>query len=109
MSELNAGWKGWLAVAVAAALLAACGSGARPSVSGVAQADGPVVGQVTVIDSSAVPVRRSAPTGADGTFTVDTSGTTPPYLLRVEGTGPSGPARLFAATADGAFHSDRCL
>jgi mono/diheme cytochrome c family protein len=101
MSKLNAGWNGGLAASVAAVMLAACGAGQGPSVSGVAQADGPVVGRVTVVDASKVPVRAVAATGADGAFKVDTAGMTPPYLLKVEGTGPSGPLRLFSATADG--------
>ncbi|MCM2334296.1 MAG: c-type cytochrome [Anaeromyxobacteraceae bacterium] len=101
MSKLNAGWRGWLAVAAVAALLAACGTSSRPAVTGVAQVGGPVVGEVTVIDSAAVPVRRTAGTGADGAFAVDATGLTPPFMIRVEGTGPSGPARLFSATEDG--------
>lgn len=100
-SKLDAGWKGWLAVAVVAAALAACGTGSRPGVSGVAQAGGPVVGRVTVSDSSTVPVRRSAATGADGAFQVDTSGMTPPFLVKVEGAGPGGTTRLFGAAAAG--------
>ena len=32
-SKLDAGWKGWLAVAFVAAALAACGTGSRPTVS----------------------------------------------------------------------------
>jgi mono/diheme cytochrome c family protein len=101
MSKLNAGWKGWLAAAAVAVLLAACGTNSRPTVSGLAQANGPVVGQVSVIDSSAVPVRRTAATGLDGSFSVDTSGMTPPLLVKVEGRERSGPARLFSATGDG--------
>ena len=57
MSMLNAGRKGGLAASVAAVMLAACGTGQGPAVSGVAQADGPVVGRVTVVDASKVPVR----------------------------------------------------
>lgn len=101
MSKLNAGWKGGLAVSVAAVMLAACGTGQGPSVSGVAQAGGPVVGRVTVVDASKVPVRAVATTDADGAFKVDIAGMTPPYLLKVEGAGPTGPVRLFSASEDG--------
>jgi mono/diheme cytochrome c family protein len=101
MSKLNAGWKGWLAASVVAVLLAACGTSSRPTVSGVAQSGGPVVGKVTVVDASAAPLRATAATGADGAFTVDTTGMTPPFLLRVEGTGPDGAVRLFSASAGG--------
>jgi mono/diheme cytochrome c family protein len=101
MSKLNAGWKGWLGAAVLGALLAACSSSSRPTVSGAAQTDGPVVGSVSLVDSSAVPVRRTVQTGASGAFTVDASGMTPPFLLKVEGVGPGGAVRLFSATANG--------
>ena len=101
MSKLNAGRKGWLAAAVAAVVLAACGTGSRPSVTGMAQAGGPVVGRVTVVDTSTVPLRATATTGADGAFTVDTKGMTPPFLIKVEGTGPGGAVRLFSASRDG--------
>jgi mono/diheme cytochrome c family protein len=98
MTKLNAGWKGWLAASVVAVLLAACGTGSGPSLTGVAQAGGPVVGKVTVVDASAVPRRATAATGADGAFTVDTTGMTPPFLLKVEGTSRSQTVRLFSAT-----------
>lgn len=101
MTKLNAGWKGWLAAATVAGLLAACGTSSRPTVSGVAQAGGPVVGRVSVIDSSATPVRRTGTTGADGAFVVDATGMTPPFLVRVEGTSAAGATRLFSATEDG--------
>ncbi len=101
MSKLNAGWRGWLAVAAVSALLAACGTSSRPAVTGVAQVGGPVVGEVTVIDSSSAPIRRTAVTGADGAYSVDATGLTPPFMIRVTGSGPTGPVRLFSATEEG--------
>ena len=44
MSKLNAGWQGWLGAALVGVLLVACGGSGRPTVSGVAQLNGPVLG-----------------------------------------------------------------
>lgn len=97
MSKQNASWKGWVGAGVVGLLLVSCGTASRPTVSGVAQADGPVLGTVSLVDSSPAPARRTAVTGADGAFSIDVSGLTPPYLLRVEGSA----GRLYAATREG--------
>ena len=101
MRKLNSGWQGWLGVAVLGGLLAGCGGRPRTTVSGVAQASGPVAGTVALVDSSAVPQRRTAAVGAGGAFTIDAAGLTPPFLLKVESQGSAGTTRLFSATDDG--------
>ena len=90
----RAGWLGTLALGVALAGCSSSGSKAgstgSQSVTGVATASGPVSGTVSLKDSSSPPVQRTATTAADGTYWIDATVLTAPYLLRAVGSGPSG-------------------
>ena len=90
----------WLGVAALGLALTACGSGAvdGSAVTGVALTDGPVLGIVSLNDSSAQTQSRTVLTRSDGSFSVDVSDLTPPYLLKVEWQGAAGGNQLFAAT-----------
>ncbi|WP_375592055.1 hypothetical protein [Chitiniphilus eburneus] len=86
-----------LLAASMALLLTACGSGggdstpdepsgppaASGNISGVAAAGAPLAGTVTVKDANGV--TRSVPVGADGQYTVDVTGLTPPFVFRADG------------------------
>ncbi|MHB8763169.1 MAG: hypothetical protein ACYDA8_02320 [Deferrisomatales bacterium] len=78
--------------------LAGCGGGgggdpptATPTptpstkLGGVAAAGAPIVGTVTVKDSSSPAKTKTETIAADGTYTVDVSGLTPPFALRANG------------------------
>jgi hypothetical protein len=80
-----------LAALLAALSLAACGGDAGVSgqaaaptaaVMGIASAGAPVTGTVFASDSSLPAKTVSAPINQDGTFTLDTTGLTGPYLLK---------------------------
>jgi len=61
------------------------GSAALPqTVTGVAAAGSAIVGTVTLKDSAAA-AEKSFPTNTDGSFTLDVTGLTKPFLLRVSG------------------------
>lgn len=80
-----------LAVSV---LLAACGgggggkssgpTGSNATISGTAAAGLPLVGSVTIKDANGT--SRTVAIGANGAYTVDTTGLTAPFLLRATGT-----------------------
>ncbi|HSN14579.1 MAG TPA: cytochrome c [Anaeromyxobacteraceae bacterium] len=90
----------WLGLAGLGAALAACGAAetSGSGVTGVALANGPVSGTVSLIDSSAQAQTRQVSTRADGSFSVDVDGLTPPYLLQVSGTTAAGSTQLYAVT-----------
>lgn len=91
--------KQWLAVPIMLMfLLSGCGgsggdspAGGGPVVpastlSGTAAAGAAIIGQVTVKDSSTPVQSKSAQIEADGNYTIDVTGMTPPFVLRAEGT-----------------------
>jgi len=80
--------------------LSACGSGAvsGKAVTGVALTDGPILGTVSLNDSSVQVKSRAVSTRSDGTFSVDVGDLTPPYLLKVEWQDAAGGNQLFAVT-----------
>ncbi|MBI2317757.1 MAG: fibronectin type III domain-containing protein [Betaproteobacteria bacterium] len=82
------------------AIIAACGgaggdgsagSGANsalappPVVSGVAATGAPMVGQVSLKDSSSAPKEKTTVTGSDGSFSFDVSEMKAPYMLKATG------------------------
>ncbi|MBK5275600.1 MAG: hypothetical protein JJE30_11180 [Desulfuromonadales bacterium] len=74
--------------------LAACGGGGGEggggaggvTVSGVAAAGAPLVGSVTIKDSSSPAKTKSATIVGDGSFSIDVSGLTPPFIIMATGT-----------------------
>lgn len=72
-----------------AALLAACGGGGGGggggTVSGVAAAGAPLVGSVLLKDSGNPAQAKNATIAEDGSFSVDVSGLTPPFILKATG------------------------
>ncbi|MGB8930291.1 MAG: cytochrome c [Anaeromyxobacteraceae bacterium] len=104
----------WLGASALGVALAACGSGAvsGSGVTGVALNNGPVSGTVSLNDSSAQVQSRQVATRPDGSFSIDVTGLTPPYMLKVDGTAPGGTAQLYAGTSqlyavtDGAANLD---
>lgn len=55
------------------------------TISGMAAAGGPIVGTVTIRDSSTPPVTKTVQIAADGGYTIDVTGLTPPFALRADG------------------------
>lgn len=75
------------------ALMAGCGGGGSGgtgatalSVTGVAAAGAPLIGTVTLKDSSSTSRQLSTSTAANGSFSFDVSGLTAPFLLQATGT-----------------------
>jgi mono/diheme cytochrome c family protein len=91
------------AMAAAALVLGGCGTGntgaTANTLSGLAVADAPVQGTVSVKDASATTWSKAAATSTDGAFSVDVSGLTPPFLLKVEWSDGSGARRMYSAAA----------
>ncbi len=84
-------------------LLAACGvSNITPSpaqsVKGVAASGAPVVGTVTLTDASVPPRVRTTTSAANGSFSINVSGLTPPFVLTVTWTDSSGTNQLYSFT-----------
>lgn len=90
-----------------AVVLTACGGGsgggtATPAatiISGTAAAGAPIVGYVSVRDSStnAQPVKTSIPIAADGKYSVDVSGLTAPFTFLADGTVGGKRVQLYSA------------
>jgi len=76
----------FLIASLSALLLAGCGGSAGSdtpaAVTGVAAAGAPLVGTVSLKDSSLPAQERSAAISADGSFRIDLSGLQAPFLLR---------------------------
>ena len=95
-----------LASAALAATLVACGSGSGTGgggtgvspqvVSGVAATGAPIVGQVTLRDSSATRKDKIAVIANDGTFSIDVSDLRGPFLLKATGTAEGVSRTLFS-------------
>lgn len=83
-----------LSLVTTVALVAGCGSGGGGEsagvspqvVSGVAATGSPLVGQVTLRDSSSVRKDKATVIANDGTFAIDVSDMTAPFLLKASGT-----------------------
>ncbi|MES2973580.1 MAG: hypothetical protein V4757_08215 [Pseudomonadota bacterium] len=83
-----------LATLSLAALFGGCGGdGDAPAagagsttISGTAAAGAPIIGTVTIKDSSSPAKTKSATITADGKYTVDVSGMTAPFMMRADGT-----------------------
>lgn len=56
------------------------------TLSGVAAAGAPIIGTVTVKDSSNPPLTKTARIAADGQYSIDVRGMTAPFALRADGT-----------------------
>jgi hypothetical protein len=72
------------------------------TISGVAAAGKAIVGTVFLKDSAAVPTIRQADTtlAGGGKFTLDVTGLTKPFMLKVVGTSGSTPYTLYSLAAD---------
>ena len=82
-------------------LVAGCGGGGGGSVStvtvsGVAATGAPIIGTVTLKDKNGVVVGPVA-TGNDGSFSVDVTKLTPPFILKAEWTANSQANSLYSA------------
>lgn len=75
---------------------------AGASISGTAAAGAPIIGTVTLKDSSAPFKSKTVTILANGKYTIDVSGLTPPFMLRADGTagGRSYSLHSAAVTAD---------
>ena len=87
---------------IATIMLAGCGGGsggtASPTVSGIAATGMPITGQVHLKDSSAASQERSAATAGDGSFVINVSGLTAPFIVKAEWTDATGPHSLLSFT-----------
>ncbi len=90
----------WMGLAALGLSLTACswGGSTGPTATGLALADAPIAGTVTLHDSSVPMQARTAPASADGRFSMPVAGLTAPYLLRVEWTAPSGSRRFYGVS-----------
>ncbi len=68
-------------------------------ISGTAAAGAPIVGTVTIKDSSQPPKEKFVTIAADGKYTIDVSGLTPPFMLRADGTVGGRSYSLYSAAA----------
>jgi mono/diheme cytochrome c family protein len=88
---------GALTVALA---LSGCGNDRTPaggaSVAGVVAVDAPASGTVTLKDSSVPPKELTTAIDAEGRFTFDGTGLTPPFVLRAEASDPAGAHVLYS-------------
>lgn len=99
--------KSLLAVLIAAGVigLAACGgggsgTGSATQISGTAASGAPFAGAtITLTDANGT--TRSATAGADGSFTIDASGLTAPFVLKASGTVGGAVSTYVAVLADG--------
>jgi hypothetical protein len=96
----------WLGAA-SIGLLVACGSNGveGSAATGVALTESPVLGTVTLNDSSAQPQTRTAAMQSDGQFSLDVNGLVAPFVLRADWTDDSG-ARQIYAVAEGRENLD---
>jgi mono/diheme cytochrome c family protein len=90
-----------LCAAIMSSVLSGCNAGqgsstSTQSVTGVAATGAPIVGAVSVQDSSIPAQVRMAMTADNGSFSVDVSGMVPPYLLKVEWTDNAGHNRMYS-------------
>lgn len=92
------------------AMLQGCGGGsdapppAASTISGTAAAGAPVIGQVTVKDANGV--MRVKDINADGSYSMDVSGLTAPFVFRASGTvGGRVVTLVSAATSDDINHT----
>lgn len=104
--------KTFLVAAVAVTLslaVAGCGGGgggggsggASHKLKGVAAAGSPIIGQVTVKDSSAPPKTKTVDIAADGGYSIDVSGMTAPFGLRADGHVGGREYHLYSAATSG--------
>lgn len=83
-------------------LLAACGGGGGgggATVSGVAAAGAPLVGTVSLKDSSTPAQELSDTIGADGSFSFNVDGLKPPFILKAQGTAGGTSYTLYSFAA----------
>lgn len=93
-----------LAVAGMVLSAAGCGGGGNQSsevVSGVAAVGAPLSGQVTLKDSSDAPREKVAQIEANGAFSIDVTGMTPPYLLQARGSAGGAAYQLHSIAQTG--------
>lgn len=85
-------------------MLAGCGGGEStaiaPTVTGVAAAGSPLVGIVTLKDSSSTPKELSIATDFRGSFSFNVSGFTAPFLLQGAGTANGNNYTLYSLSAN---------
>jgi len=84
-------------------VITGCGAGktdapgaAPQSVTGVAATGAPIVGVVTLQDSSEPAQARTATTAVNGSFSLDVSGLNPPFILTVEWTDGTGHHKMYS-------------
>lgn len=99
-----------LPIALFALILAGCGGGGGSggavaptsgTISGTASAGAPIIGTVTVKDSSTPFKTKTVTIAADGKYTIDVTGLTPPFMLRADGKAGGASYSLYSAAASG--------
>jgi hypothetical protein len=83
-------------------MLVGCGSSkssGSPSdtIRGTAAAGSPIIGTITLKDSSSPALVRSGRIAADGTYTLDTTGLKAPFMMRADGTVGGKAVSLYSA------------
>lgn len=88
-------------------VLIGCGGGGSASttptptatLTGTAASGAPIVGTVTIKDSSSTPKTKTVTIAADGKYTVDVSDMTAPFMMRADGTVGGRSYSLYSAAA----------
>ena len=86
-------------------VIVACGGGgggstpASTTITGTAAAGAPIVGTVTIKDSSTPAKDKFVTIAADGKYTIDVSGLTAPFMLRADGAVGGRTYSLYSAAA----------
>lgn len=89
-------------------VLVGCGGGGDPvsstttttaTLTGTAASGAPIVGTVTIKDSSSTPKTKTVTIAADGKYTVDVSDMTAPFMMRADGTVGGRSYSLYSAAA----------
>jgi hypothetical protein len=87
-------------------ILVGCGGGGdsvssttSATLTGTAASGAPIVGTVTIKDSSSTPKTKTVTIAADGKYTVDVSDMTAPFMMRADGTVGGRSYSLYSAAA----------
>jgi hypothetical protein len=103
----NVAWK-FSIIGLLCIFLAACSDGgggsssssASSTVSGVAAAGAPIIGTVTLKDSSTPAQTKTVPIAANGSYTVDVTGLKAPFMMRADGYEGGNEYHLYSAATE---------
>ena len=89
-----------LCSAVLSFALTGCGTSQQDGVTGVASSGAPIIGAISLQDSSEPAQIRGTTTTGDGSFAFEVNGLRPPFVLKVEWTDSTGHHRMYSFTEE---------